>query len=110
MLIAVDFDGTITNIGTYPHLGTINEKAVEVLKDLQTKGNQIILWTCRSGELLNNAIKACKDCGLEFDYINESPFETGSRKIVADIYIDDACLGGIVDWYKIEKIFERVKQ
>ena len=108
MLIAVDFDGTISNINTYPEVGTINEKAIEVLKILQEKGNKIILWTCRNGETLDKALNACKEYGLEFDYVNESPYETGSRKIVADIYIDDACLGGIVDWNKIEKIFEKV--
>ena len=110
MIIAVDFDGTITNINTYPHIGTINDKAIEVLTKLQKNGHKIILWTCRNGDTLDDAVNACKDCGLIFDYINESPHETGSRKIVADIYIDDAVLGGITDWNKIEELFDRVKK
>ena len=47
---------------------------------------------------------------IEFDYINESPYKTYSRKIIADVYIDDAVLGGITDWDKIEELFERAKK
>lgn len=59
------------------------------------QGNKIILWTCRVGERLQEAVEWCKQYGLEFDAVNENLPETieywdgESRKVFADVYIDD---------------------
>ena len=68
---------------------------IEYLKVSRTNGDKVILWTCREGELLQQAVDWCKGMGLEFDAVNENlPFmieRYGSdpRKIGADVYIDD---------------------
>lgn len=99
-VIAIDFDGTITEDSEYPVMGKIKEKAVEVIKELKKK-NTIILWTCRTGEFLQEAVNALKEKGLEFDYINEYP-GCGS-KVFANIYIDDRAFHSCVDWDVIKE-------
>lgn len=101
MIIAIDFDGTITSTHTYPGIEGLNPKAVEVIKKLMKK-HTCCLWTCREGQPLLDAVQVCRQEGLEFKYINNSPYKTLSRKIAADIYIDDRSFGGI-DWDKIEE-------
>lgn len=87
---AVDFDGTLSLGAHYPDIGAPNIPLFKALIDEHMRGNKIILWTCRDGETLDEAIKWCKDHGLIFDAVNENivPWST-SRKIVADAYIDD---------------------
>ena len=56
MTIAVDFDGTIVT-HAYPEIGKPIPFAIDTLKKLQQEGHhQLILWTCREGELLQEAI------------------------------------------------------
>ena len=56
------------------------------------------MWTCRSGIQLTQAVFFCKSYGLEFDAVNENlpdiieKYGNDSRKISADIYIDDKAL------------------
>lgn len=95
MIIAIDFDDTITYPSPFPTMGKIKPEAVEVIKELKKK-HTLILWTCREGEWLNEALEALSKHNVEFDYVNECP--EGSRKVVADIYIDDRAFGGCVDW------------
>ena len=93
-VIAVDFDGTLC-IDRYPAIGNENIALIEKLKHLRNNGCKLILWTCRKGMYLDAAIHWCQDFGLEFDTINENLPEhidfygDDSRKIFADIYIDD---------------------
>lgn len=105
MIIAVDFDGTIVE-HKYPQIGAEIPFAIESLFSLQKEGHQLILWTYRTGELLDEAIEYCKSKGLEFYAINknypEEVFDENiSRKIYADIYVDDRNIGGIPDWGQI---------
>ncbi len=108
MRIAVDFDGTIVE-HKYPSIGKEKPFAVETLKQLVADGNQIILWTVRSGDLLHDAVKWCSERGLQFYAVNSNQPEgslfaarpNGSPKIQADIFIDDSNLGGIPDWSEI---------
>ena len=94
MIIAVDFDGTIIEAGHFPNLGPTLPHAFEVLKKLQEKGHQLILWTCRGKKSLDTAVEFCKENGLVFDAINENInkeyYNHTSNKIVANIYIDDS--------------------
>ena len=75
-------------------MGPALPHAFEVLKKLQEKGHQLILWTCRGEKYLDAAVDFCKENGLVFDAINENIdkkyYNHTSNKIVANIYIDDA--------------------
>ena len=94
MIIAVDFDGTLCE-NAFPEIGKPNAYLIYSLKGKQLLGDKLILWTCRTGECLMKAIDFCSNYGLYFDAINENLPETlemfggDSRKIHADIYIDD---------------------
>jgi len=100
--IAIDFDGTLVE-NAYPKIGKPVIFAFETLKALQEKGHRLILWTYRSGKELDEAVDFCKEKGIEFYAVNKSfPEEifdnTQSRKILADIYIDDRNIGGLMEW------------
>ena len=102
MKIAVDFDGTIVD-HDYPAIGKEKMFAFQTLKELQKRGCLLILWTYRTGKELDAAVEFCRTNGLEFYAVNKSYpeeilDETVSRKINADIYIDDRNLGGFPGW------------
>ena len=102
-IIAIDFDGTITEPSTYPITGKIRQDAIDVIKRLQ-KRYLCCLWTCRKGDDLQEAIQLLKDNGVVFKYVNSTPFpERSSNKIYADIYIDDKAFNTSIDWQLIEK-------
>ncbi|MCF6242669.1 MAG: hypothetical protein L3J74_15150 [Bacteroidales bacterium] len=108
MIIAVDFDGTIVK-HEYPKIGKPNLFAFETLRALQKQGHKLILWTYRAGKELDEAVDFCKEHGIEFYAVNknypEEEFdETISRKIYADIYIDDRNIGGFPGWSTIWKL------
>lgn len=105
LVIAVDFDGTIVE-HRFPDIGRIRPFAFETLQALQKKKHRLILWTHRSGRQLNEAVEFCRLNGFEFyavnkNYPEEKWDENDSRKILADIYIDDRNLGGIPSWGEI---------
>lgn len=107
-LIAVDFDGTIVE-DAYPKIGKARAFAFETLKTLQKDGHRLVLWTYRKGERLEAAVAFCRENGLEFYAVNnsfpEEDFDTDhSRKINADIFIDDRNIGGLPGWGEIYHI------
>ncbi|WP_299354877.1 BT0820 family HAD-type phosphatase [uncultured Porphyromonas sp.] len=103
MTIAVDFDGTIVR-HRYPKIGDEIPFATETLRLLLRDRHRLILWTVREGKLLDEAIEWCRARGVEFYAVNRDfPEEdaTGSgfsRKIKADLFIDDRNFGGLPDW------------
>jgi len=114
MTIAVDFDGTIVE-HRYPRIGEEIPFAVETLKLLQQEKHRLILWSVREGELLDEAIEWCRARGLEFyaankDYPEEEKSHNGfSRKLKADLFIDDRNLGGLPDWGTIYQMIHEQK-
>ncbi len=103
--IAVDFDGTIVE-NAYPKIGKEQLFAFETLKMLQKRGFVLMLWTYRAGRELDDAVEFCRKNGVEFyavnrNYPEEIYDETISRKIDADIYIDDKNIGGFPGWTNI---------
>lgn len=103
--IAVDFDGTIVE-HTYPEIGKEMLFAFQTLKELNKLGANLILWTFRTGKELEEAVEFCRKNGVEFYAVNknypEEVFdETISRKINADIFIDDKNVGGFPGWSQI---------
>jgi hypothetical protein len=102
MKIAIDFDGTIVE-HKYPAIGKELLFAFETMRELQKRKHQLILWTYRSGKELDEAVEFCKERGIEFYAVNKNYPEEEydgsiSRKIDADIYIDDRNLGGFPGW------------
>lgn len=111
MTIAVDFDGTIVR-HRYPKIGDEIPFATETLRLLLRDRHRLILWTVREGRLLDEAVEWCRARGVEFYAINRDfPEEdaTGSgfsRKIKADLFIDDRNFGGLPDW---GTIYQRIQ-
>ena len=109
MIIAVDFDGTIVE-HKYPKIGNEIPFAIETLKKLRDEHHQLILWSVREGELLDEAVEFCRKRGLEFYAVNTNyPEEKGnhqhfSRKLKANLFIDDRNLGGLPDWGTIYRM------
>jgi hydroxymethylpyrimidine pyrophosphatase-like HAD family hydrolase len=104
-LIAVDFDGTIVE-HAYPKIGAEMMFAFATLKELEKKGHRLILWTYRDGDYLREAVDYCAENGVQFYAVNENypgemQTEKYSRKILADIFIDDRNIGGFLGWDQV---------
>ncbi len=103
MIIAVDFDGTIVE-HKYPKIGNEIPFAIDTLKKLKNEHHKLILWSVREGKLLDDAVAFCRERGLEFYAVNRNYPEEQlghdyfSRKLKADLFIDDRNLGGLPDW------------
>lgn len=99
-IIAVDFDKTLILENKWPDVnGRPNKPLIEyLLMERRKRASKIILWTCRDGQALTDAIEFCRENGLEFDAVNENlpemikAYGNDSRKISADKYIDDAAV------------------
>jgi hydroxymethylpyrimidine pyrophosphatase-like HAD family hydrolase len=93
-IYAIDFDGTIA-VSEYPKILGPIKCVIDTCKKLKEEGHILILWTCRRGRALQEAIAFCEEQGLTFDYINENVpeiiefFGSDTRKIFADYYLDD---------------------
>ena len=108
LIIAVDFDGTIVE-DAFPKIGKPMLFAFDTLQKLQSEGHRLILWTYRAGKHLEEAVEFCKENGIEFYAVNknfpEEIFdEKYSRKIHADLFIDDRNVGGFYGWTEIYKL------
>ena len=110
MNIAVDFDGTIVE-DRFPAIGPELPFAVETLRMLQKDQHRIILWTVREGDTLSEAVEWCRKRGLEFYAVNKDFPEENielneqfSRKLKADVFIDDRQVGGLLDWGQIYRM------
>jgi hypothetical protein len=115
MVIGVDFDGTIVE-DKYPEIGKEIPFATETLKMLIKNHHRLILWTVREGKYLEDAVNWCRERGVEFYAVNRDyPEETTenndhfSRKLKADVWIDDRNLGGLPDWGTIYRMITRHK-
>jgi hydroxymethylpyrimidine pyrophosphatase-like HAD family hydrolase len=126
VIIAVDFDGTVIPEGLFPdgshHNGLYH--AVTALQRWNEKGYDVVLNTCREGLALHNAVRWFKLHGVKLAAVNSSPGSwlwqhemnvlTLSRKVFANIYIDDRGLGvpldkeGLVDWFQVEEMVDKL--
>lgn len=93
-IIACDFDGTLC-FNKYPEIGAKRDSAFRYLHEQQEQGAAVILWTCRTGNILEDAVNWCAANGLYFDSINENlpqikeSFGDDPRKVFANVYLDD---------------------
>lgn len=90
MIIAVDYDGTLQLAD-----GSINMALIRRLTASQRRGDVVILWTCREGRRLEEAVQKLARHGWRPSLVNSNAPQTvrilgyDPRKILADIYIDD---------------------
>lgn len=94
MIIAVDFDGTLCE-NAWPYIGAPKWDVIRYVQAAKGRGDQLILWTNRSGEQLEEAVAWCKNRAITFDAVNENlpevieRFGGDTRKVFANIYLDD---------------------
>lgn len=100
-IVAVDFDGTLAET-KFPEIIKPIPKMIKHCKQLQRGGAILILYTCRKGQDLQDAVEWCEGQGLIFDYVNENTAEnienygdTDTRKIFAHEYIDDKAINPV---------------
>lgn len=92
MIIAVDYDGTLESGGR------MNLRLINRLRQEQRHGHTVILWTCREGEALRDALRSLAMCRFAPNLVNANAPERiaqyggDSRKIYADVYIDDKAI------------------
>jgi len=114
MILAIDFDGTISR-GKYPAINGLQPYAKEVINRLFIDGHYLIINTCRSGDQLLEAINWMLQQGISFHRVNDNHpeqtamYNNNSRKIYAHIYIDDKNLGGFPGWLQTEKMITELE-
>lgn len=103
MIIAIDFDGTLCQ-DAYPGIGDLMPGAYDAMQELHAAGHYLIIWTCRCGQQLCDAVNWLIELGIPFDRINDhcpanvEQYGAGGKKVFADVYIDDRNLGGFPGW------------
>jgi len=120
MTINVDFDGTVVT-HAFPKIGE-DIGSVKVLKRLVKDGHQLIIFTMRSGNTLEEAVKWFNDNEIPLYGIQTNPTQkrwTSSPKSYAELMIDDAALGAplkmdknvsdrpFIDWTLVEEMLEK---
>lgn len=111
MIVAVDFDGVL-NACEYPKVGVLVEGAKKGMQWLRDQKHTVIVWTCREGDDLLNAINFLLERDVPFDRVNANvranieKHSNDSRKVCADLYIDDHNLGGFPGWSEAIRIIE----
>ena len=106
MIIAIDFDGVIVT-DIYPDIGVALPDMQDVMHFLYRQGHTLIINTCRTGVPARAAIDMLQARGIPFHYFNRNdPKQTEkyggeSRKISADLYLDDKNLGGFPGWLAV---------
>jgi len=98
---AIDFDGTLS-LGKYPTCGPQNKDMCDVVKKIlsipvKKRNIWLVLWTSRNGKELKDALDWLKEQGIVFDSINSKPnnislFSDNTRKLSADLYVDDKAI------------------
>lgn len=105
--IAFDLDNTIFESNDYPNIGELKPDTIELIKRLyKNLKNIIIIWTCRTGDALNEATTLMRNKNIPFDLVNENylcGFET-SNKIFYNILIDDR----VVNVNDVKALYEKI--
>jgi len=100
-IICVDFDKTLVEWSSngFPELGKPIYKTINRMKEERNRGTKFILWTCREGELLDQALEWCNQRKIHFDAVNKNLPEGiaknrgfDPRKVYANEYWDDKAI------------------
>lgn len=111
-LVGIDFDNTLVE-NEYPKIGKLKIRMLEIIGNEQDKYGKenvdFILWTCRRGKELENAIEFIKENKLPIKYFNEShpqaleyfnvvgKIPAKTRKIFTNVLYDDRTRNPIVE-------------
>lgn len=112
--IAVDFDGTLCE-DRFPHIGPPRLHIIQAVRHLQRLGIKTILWTCRNGEVLKQAVEWCRSYDLTFDAVNENLPEVkakwggDTRKVLADYYLDDKNFGSTYEYTNLRHLIRVIE-
>lgn len=93
-IIAIDFDGTLCK-NAWPRIGDPNWRVIDAAIREKMRGTKLILWTCREGDELAEALAWADRRALIFDAVNENlpecieRYGNDCRKVHADEYWDD---------------------
>jgi hypothetical protein len=115
-ILAVDFDGTLVD-NKFPEIGEVNPMIWKAVSAHQAAGWKIILWSCRTETMLQDAVKFCEERGLTFDAVNENLPEVqayyggDTRKVFANMYIDDRSAAlfiesGVSEFVQVDLVWE----
>ena len=116
IVVAFDFDGTITKEDNYPCLDyEYNSNAIKWIKKIQELNIISVLWTCNNEEKIEKVtLELAEKYNIHFDYINDYPYRGNSRKLNADVYIDDRANSGLLYWpvfyYRIKYLIRKRKK
>lgn len=114
-IIAIDFDGTIVD-NEYPEIGEVKDGAREFINMLKEEGYRVVIWTCRDNEeeikefLDENNVQYDafnSNDAISEEEMNELGFED-TRKIGADIVIDDRAIEFKGNWHEITARVKRI--
>lgn len=113
-ILSIDFDNTLAIVENFPHINGLRPGAKKYVNKLYDEGYYIQIWTCRTdkkGECndMTKAKEFLTQEGVKFHKINENhpalteAFKSDSRKLSADLYIDDKGLWplGIPSWFTL---------
>lgn len=98
MIIAIDFDGVLVK-DDFPNIGEPDWEMVSAVWKLGFTDHELILWTSRVDERLEEAVQWCMNHNLKFAGVNVNApsnlkkYGTDPRKAFADVYIDDRACG-----------------
>jgi len=107
MILAFDFDGTITKENLYPHCGQYREGIVDCINALSDEGHFIIIYSCRATNNVaafnayHKMINSLENNGVQYDTINTNINPStifNPVKPYWDLLIDDTALGFNPDW------------
>lgn len=89
IIICVDFDNTL--LPYYDFEEDLCKTVIDTLHEAIALGARLILYTCRDGQDLNDAIEYCNSKGLNFEQINNHiiTLPSQSTKPYCNIMLDD---------------------
>ncbi len=113
LILSIDFDETIVYCKGFPKIDRLRPGAKKYINKLYDQGHYIIINTCRTDNPVikcfheSEAIEFLKLNGIKYHTINSNNpqvsafFRTDSRKISADLYVDDKGLWlfGLPCWF-----------
>lgn len=103
-VVAIDYDGTLWDGER------LIPEAVAFVEWLTDNDTTTVLWTCREGRLLQEALDVLDTAGVHFDLVNQGNGKRpDSRKVNADLYVDDRANCG-VDWNGVRKRVEEMME
>lgn len=109
LTLAIDFDDTVAH-NDYPAIKGLLDGAKEYINRLHDDGHYLIIWTCRCGNPQYMAEHFLYENGIRYHNINRHnpkamlQYGNDTRKIWADVYIDDKNLHTLPAWRDIYRM------